>query len=88
MEPHNTLHVVTQPVGHVMSVDCWCEPKDMEWSVIDGHRVLVVYHQDDSPHHHRAILAERDRAQDWITLLLNAVRIFPPRQLPPPKGPE
>lgn len=92
MEPrqepvHNELHIVTQPVGHIMSRDCWCEPVDMEWQDMeDVGRVLVVYHKDDSPHHHRVILAQRTANQDWITRGLDNVKLYPPRALPPPKG--
>ena len=74
-------------VGAFLLRDCWCEPVDMEWQVIpDMGRVLVVYHTDDSPHHHKVVIAERDRVKDWITIVLNNVRLYSPRALPPPKG--
>jgi hypothetical protein len=41
--------------------------------------VLIIQHIDLVPTHHKTVLEERNKAQDWITKILNTVRWFPPR---------
>lgn len=69
-------HIVDFPGGHNMSLDCWCEPAKMYW-ITDDHnqKVFIIEHQDDCPVHHKTILAERDAVQDWITKILNKIKI-------------
>lgn len=57
----NEVHIVNQPNGHHMSVDCWCEPVSIKWMTnFLGIRVLVVEHNDLTMDHHSLVLARRD----------------------------
>jgi len=77
------VHIFPHPLGHCMSADCWCEPKEIWLARLeDGTKVLIIQHVDIVTAHHKVVLAGRDQVQDWITRFLNQVTPLPPnRQL-------
>jgi len=91
---HEEVHVFA-PLGHHMSVDCWCEPVTIQMLVRRGIKVLVVEHDDtiNIPHatvlafreKHKAVLYAADQGIDapWITRLLASS--YKPPLLPPHK---
>lgn len=67
-------HIVKVFCGHLLDKDCWCEPSKIHWETDpEGKKVLVIEHEDISPFHHRVILHERTKNNDWITRELNEV---------------
>lgn len=78
-EPNrNEAHLINFPAGHILSLDCWCEPCKMYWKKNEhGLKVFVVEHTDDAPHHHKAIIKERNKKQDWITQMLDTIEYHP-----------
>ncbi len=90
----NEVHLCDFPNGHVLSIDCWCEPTRYYW-VTNKHgiNVLVVEHVDDTPSHHMDVLNERESRKrkrslvnnpdaTWITRVLE--KVGKPPLLPPP----
>jgi hypothetical protein len=87
----NELHIITQPSGHVLSTDCWCEVSKIYWSKNpNGEPILICEHGDDPnlPYHHKVVVSERNKEKDWITRLLNTIILLPPKKQWPPFGPE
>lgn len=81
LPPHrDEVHICTTFNGHHSSTDCWCEPTAIYWRRnLRGLPVLIVEHNDeeDVTIHRSGIILARDRAQDWVTLVLSAVNPFP-----------
>lgn len=67
------MHITSFPAGHVLSIDCWCEPAKIHWSKDENGPILIVEHQDDCQFHHKTMLYERSVKRDWITRILDAV---------------
>jgi hypothetical protein len=92
----NEAHICNAPNGHMLSVDCWCEPVAIR--VVRNKRginVLVVEHNDDTLSHRFVVVAERERDQSkpyetnhpnasWITRALTPP--WTPPLLPPHEG--
>lgn len=89
----NEVHLVTAQNGHVLSIDCWCEPSHIEWVTNKlGIKMLVIEHDDETLKHHILVNAERERDRrkpcldfhtdlDWITRALTPP--WTPPLLPP-----
>lgn len=68
----NEVHLVQCKNGHLMSVDCWCEPNKIYWRQnMFGVQYLVVEHEDDTLRNHEFVIRERATDPDWVTRLLN-----------------
>lgn len=77
----NEVHVCLAPNGHRLSVDCWCEPRNIQWHTnAHGIKILVVEHIDTEPPilHHSGVIHARDIAQDWVTSLLDTIETGEP----------
>jgi hypothetical protein len=74
----NEVHITNVMNGHILNMDCWCEPKG-GWHT-NKHDILmfVVEHNDgeDGHLHHATISGLRITNPDWITLLLNSIYQF------------
>lgn len=70
------VHVTETFNGHTPSVDCWCEPVAIyRLKVSPEQEVLVIEHEDHDigSMHRQGVIYSRERAQDWVTVALEAV---------------
>jgi hypothetical protein len=74
MADRNEVHLTETLNGHVLSTDCWCEPKKIYWHT-NSHGILmfVVEHDDDTLMPHIAVLVDREFERDWVTVLLDSL---------------
>lgn len=74
---NNEVHLTEfRDSGHVLKVDCWCEPSHITLHTNKfGVEYLVVVHNDETHFHHNMVLHERDIRPDWCSKILNAVPI-------------
>jgi hypothetical protein len=74
----NEVHVVNVMNGHVLNMDCWCEPIGGWHTNKHGIRAFVVSHNDseDSHLHHATIMALRTTNPDSLTVFLNSIYTF------------
>ena len=80
--PHPIVHLVNALNGHMMSVDCWCEPCRISWYRNNrGVDVLVVEHDDITLKHREVQLAERRAGipaeLHWIDRVMDAAPDYP-----------
>jgi hypothetical protein len=63
------VHVIEQPdMGHVISGDCWCEPR-----VFFDLNNIVVQHCDWIAYPHDLVVARRNEQPGWLTGILNEI---------------
>ena len=88
MADRNEVHITNTTNGHLMSVDCWCEPVSIRWIKNKaGIEALVVEHDDETLRQHADVLNERnlERANPWAGNYAGAPWIT--RALTPPFTP-
>lgn len=74
------LHVMLSRFhGHAGSADCWCEPNRVYVREVNGYPGLtrIIEHNDEVNENHLVTLNRRSLDDDWITKVLNKVRIAP-----------
>lgn len=69
-------HLISIPdVGHVPSLDCWCEPAVIYYvDAPEGAGLIkVIEHDEPSKKVHALVLKHRDEHPDWVTAIFDEV---------------